>query len=240
MEGNILFYLINYSPEGDWATGWSFRWNPELYTNHGYVVIAIDPHGSTGYTTEFRKKVRYHWGDRPYIDLMKGIDYVKEHFPYADTDNICAAGGSFGGYMINWIESQTDKFKCLVNHDGDFDPIATHYDSDDIFFAQTENCPEDKIGCNPFDSPEIRAGIEKFTPEKFVDNWKTPMLVIHGGKDYRVSLTEALSTFTALKLKNVPSKFIYYPEENHWCQRPENSIKWYEEVLGWLDTYLKN
>lgn len=234
----ILYFISIGGPEGNWNSGWSFRWNPQLYTNHGYVVIGIDPHGSTGYTSEFRNKVRHNW-DKPYYDLMLGLEYIKEKFPYADTDKICAAGGSYGGYLVNFIAGQTNKFKCLISHDGDFDTVATHYGSDDLFFAQTENCPADHSPCNPYDSKEIRDGIDRYNPERFVANWTTPMLVIHGGNDYRVSLTNALSVFTACQLKGIESKLLYYPLENHWCVKPENSIKWYKEVLGWCDKYLK-
>ena len=152
---------------------------------------------------------------------------------------ICAAGGSYGGYMINWIEGHSDLFKCLVNHDGDFSGIAQFYGTDEIFFEMSEYCPKGKIGCKPFDGKDIRDGFEKFSPERFVKNWKTPMLVIHGGKDYRVPVTEGLCTFTSLQLKGVPSKFLFFPLENHWVLNPPNQVKWYQEVLDWFGKYTK-
>ena len=141
--------------------------------------------------------------------------------------------------MINWIEGHSDLFKCLVNHDGAFSVISKFYGTDELWFQKSEFCPKDKIGCNPFDGKDIRDGYEKNSPERFVKFWKTPMLVIHGGKDYRVPLTEALSTFTALQLKGVPSKFLFFPMENHWVLNPPNQIKWYQELFDWFGKYTK-
>lgn len=231
--------LIHGGPESSWTNDWSFRWNPELFANHGYVTIMMNIHGSVGFSTSFQNAVRNDWGGAPYQDILLGMKYVYSKYIFIDQEKVCACGGSFGGYMINWIQGHTDMFKCLVGHDGDFSSVSTFYSTDEIWFQKTESCPFDKTGCNPFDGKEIREGFEKFSPERFVKNWKTPTLVIHGGMDYRVQLTEALSTFTALQLKNVESRFLFFPQENHWVLKPENSIKWYEQVLGWLDKYTK-
>lgn len=226
--------LIHGGPESSWLSSWSYRWNPQLWASQGYVAVMIDPHGSTGYTSEFLNSVRNDFGGVPYEDLINGMKYVTDTYPFADGTKACALGGSYGGYMVNWINGHTNQFKCLVVHDGDFNSLSTNYDTDELWYQKSDYCPRDKIGCNPFDSPEIRKGFEKFSPEKFVQNWSTPTLVIHGGKDYRVQLTEGLSTFTALQLKGIKSRLLYFPMENHWVLKAENSIKWYEEVFRWM------
>ena len=226
--------LIHGGPESSWLSSWSYRWNPQLWASQGYVAVMIDPHGSTGYTSEFLNSVRNDFGGVPYEDLINGMKYVTDTYPFADGTKACALGGSYGGYMVNWINGHTNQFKCLVVHDGDFNSLSTNYDTDELWYQKSDYCPRDKIGCNPFDSPEIRKGFEKFSAEKFVQNWSTPTLVIHGGKDYRVQLTEGLSTFTALQLKGIKSRLLYFPMENHWVLKAENSIKWYEEVFRWM------
>ena len=232
--------LIHGGPESSWTSGWSYSWNPQIWAQQGYVVVLINPHGSTGVNSAFLNAVRNDWGGVPYEDIITGINYVASNYAYVNKDKMCALGGSYGGYMVNWIEGHNnDKlFKCLVNHDGAFSTISKFYATDELWFQKAEFCPRDKIGCNPFDGKEIRDGYEKNSPERYVKNWTTPMLVIHGGLDYRVPLTEALSTFTALQLQKVESKLLYFPLENHWVLKAENQIKWYDEVFAWLKTYL--
>ena len=231
--------LIHGGPESSWTSGWSYSWNPQMFSNQGYAVVMINPHGSTGVSSKFQDAVRNDWGGVPYEDIINGLKYVINNNKYMDINRVCAAGGSYGGYMINWIEGHSDLFKCLVNHDGAFSVISKFYGTDELWFQKSEFCPKDKIGCNPFDGKDIRDGYEKNSPERFVKFWKTPMLVIHGGKDYRVPLTEALSTFTALQLKGVPSKFLFFPMENHWILNPPNQIKWYQELFNWFGKYTK-
>ena len=231
--------LIHGGPESAWSSGWSFRWNPQLFASHGFAVVMINPHGSIGFGKEFLDRVRNNWGGTPYEDFMKGMDYVEKTFDFIDKDRECAAGGSYGGYSVNWIQGHSQRFKCLINHDGVFSIPQMHYSSDDLFFLKAEMCPQDKKNCHPWESPAIRDGFNKWDPERFVKNWSTPMLVIHGGNDYRVPLTEGLAAFTALQLKNITSKFLYMTKENHWTIKPENSIKWYDEVLGWCDRFIK-
>ena len=233
--------LIHGGPESSWTSSWSYRWNPQLFANQGYAVVMINPHGSTGVSTEFREAVRNDFGGVPYEDIINGLKYAINNNDYMDINNVCAAGGSYGGYMINWIEGHNDlfQFKCLVNHDGDFSGIAQFYGTDELWFEMTGYCPKDKPGCKPYESKSIREGFEKFSPEKFVKNWKTPMLVIHGGRDFRVPITEGLSTFTSLQLKGVESKFLFFPLENHWVLNPPNQVKWYEQVLNWFGEHTK-
>jgi acylaminoacyl-peptidase len=231
--------LIHGGPESSWTSGWSYSWNPTMYAQQGYAVVMINPHGSTGVNSDFQNAVRNDWGGVPYQDIITGINYAVKTYNYLDGDKICAAGGSYGGYMINWINGHTDMFKCLVNHDGAFSVISKFYGTDELWFQKAEFCPYDKIGCNPFDGKEIRDGYEKNSPERFVQNWKTPMLIIHGGKDMRVPLTEGLQAFTGLQMQNISSQFLYYPEENHWTLNPPNQIQWHKSVYEWFEKYIK-
>ena len=233
-------FLIHGGPESSWSSSWSYRWNPQIWANHGYAVVMLNPHGSTGFTTAYQAAVRNDFGGAPYEDIMLAFDYIEQHYPFINTSNACACGGSYGGYMMNWLQGHTDRFKCLVNHDGDFYTIGTFYSTDELWFQKAGSCPRDKSGCNPFDNASIRKGMEKYSPEYYVRNWKTPMLVIHGGLDYRVQLTEGLGAFTALQMKGIDSRFVYFPKENHWVTNSANGVKWNAEVLGWLDKYLKN
>jgi dipeptidyl aminopeptidase/acylaminoacyl peptidase len=237
-----LAFLIHGGPEGSWDTSWSYRWNPQLFANRGYAVVTINPHGSSGMGIEFQDAVRNDWGGAPFKDLMLGWNYVKEKYKWIDMDRVGGCGASYGGYMVNWIQGNNDdkKFKCLVTHDGVFSTVTMFYATEEMWFPMSEYCPHDKWGCTPFNSENEREGYEKFSPESRVDKWNTPHLIIHGSKDYRIPITEGISAFTALQIRNVESRFLHFPDENHWVLKPENSIKWYDEVLGWLDKFLDN
>ena len=230
--------LIHGGPESSWTSGWSYSWVPQSFTNQGYVTIMINPHGSNGITQKFQTAVRNNWGGAPFEDIIKGIEYVNKTFNYSDINKMCAAGGSYGGFMINWIEGNSKLFKCLINHDGVFSTLGMFYSTEEIWFPKEEFCSIDNLGCNPWEGENIRKGFFKYSPESFVKNWSTPMLVIHGGRDYRVPLTEALSTFTSLQLKNVPSEFLFFHEENHWVLKPENQIVWLERAFNWIKKYI--
>jgi acylaminoacyl-peptidase len=230
--------LIHGGPESSWNSNWRYNWNPELYAQQGYVVVMIDPHGSTGVSSDFQDAVRNDWAGAPYEDIITGMNYIFDNYEYVDKDRACAIGGSYGGYMINWINGHSDIFKCLVDHAGAFSPISKFYETDVLWFQKTEFCPRDKTGCNPHDGKEIRDGFDRNNPERFVKNWKTPTLVIHGGKDLRVPLTEGLQTFTSLQMKGIDSQFLYFPLENHWYLSPANQIYWYEFVFSWLKKYI--
>ena len=236
-----LAFLIHGGPEGAWSNSWSYRWNPQIWAHHNYAVVFINPRGSSGMGIEFQDAVRNNWGGVPFTDLMDGFDFVNETFDYIDIDRSGACGASYGGFMVNWIQGNDEKkrFKCLVTHDGVFSTITMFYATEELWFSMAEYCATDKLGCKPYEGEEQRAGYEKYNPERFVNNWSTPHLIIHGGKDYRIPISEGISAFTALQLKKVESRFLYFPDENHWVLKPENSIKWYDEVLGWLDHYTK-
>jgi dipeptidyl aminopeptidase/acylaminoacyl peptidase len=233
-----VVYLIHGGPESEWGDSWSYRWNPQLWVNHnkgGYAVVMVNPHGSSGMGQNFTDAVRNEWGGAPYHDLMDGLDFALKTYPWLDGSKICACGASYGGYMINWIQGQTNRFKCLVNHDGVFDTMSMYYGTEEIWFPESEYCPIKERGCTPWERPE---GYEKYNPRNYVKNWQTPMLVIHGGHDFRIPESEGLSTFTALQRKGIPSKLLYYPLESHWVQKPDNGIMWYNNVLGWIDQWI--
>ena len=236
-----LAFLVHGGPEGSWEPAWSYRWNPNLWANHGFAVVMINPHGSSGMGITFQNAVRYNWGGWPYEDLMLGWEYVTSNYAFIDKERVGGCGASYGGYMINWIQGHNDdkKFKCLVTHDGVFSTITMFYATEEMWFPMSEYCPHDQWGCKPYNDDE-RKGYEDYNPEYFAQNWNTPHLIIHGSKDYRIPVTEGISAFTTLQIRGIPSRFLHFPDENHWVLKPSNSIKWYEEVLGWLDKYLDN
>ena len=244
-EGSVTYPLVVFihgGPEQSWTSTFSFYWSPQIFAAQGYASILINFHGSTGVTSEFQNSVRDNWGEKPYSDIMNGVKYILNTYKNIDKEKIVAMGGSYGGYMINWIEGHNNdtefNFKCLVNHDGIFYNLGMFYETDEIWFVKAELCTLNNIECNPFDSEDTRNNINKYSPENEVKNWKTPMLIIHGNNDYRVSLTQGLSTFTALRLNNVDAKLIYYPLENHWVvSNVDNQVIWLKEIITWFKKY---
>ena len=241
--------LVHGGPEQAWTQAWGTSWNPQMYTSRGYAVIMVNPHGSTGFGDKFQDDVRYNWGGVPYEDIMLGVSYILDKNKFLDRTRMCAAGGSYGGYMMNWIEGHNDineklnkdwTFNCLANHDGIFSHISMFYGTEEIWFPKEEFCDKKHKGCNPWEGPEIRKGFDTYSAERYVNNWKTPMIIIHGGTDYRVQLTEGLSAFTALQMRGVPSKFLFLHIENHWVLRAENQIVWFDEVYKFFDEYTKS
>jgi len=224
-------FLIHGGPQGSFGNSWSYRWNPETYAGAGYAVVMIDFHGSTGYGQGFTDAISQHWGDRPLEDLQKGWAAAQARYGFLDGDNACALGASYGGYMINWIAGNwSDEFKCLVNHDGVFDVRGMGYSTEELWFTEWE------YGGTVYDNPE---GYERFNPVHHVGNWRTPMLVIQGDRDYRIPTAQGLSTFTALQRRGIESRLIVFPDENHWVLKPRNSLQWHNEVFRWLDDHLK-
>ena len=238
--------LIHGGPEGSWTHAWGYSWNPQMYTGRGYAVIMINPHGSVGFGYKFQDDVRNHWGAAPFEDIILGVTHILNKYPSLDRTRMCAAGASYGGFMINWIEGHNYinetlgrdwTFNCLANHDGIFSAISMYYGTEEIWFPKEEFCDKNYGDCNPWESKEIRNWFEQYSPERYVKNWNTPMIIIHGGTDYRVPLTEGLSAFTTLQLRNVTSEFLFLHEENHWCLKPENQIKWYDRVYAFFDRF---
>ena len=207
-----------------------YRWNPQAYAGHGYAAVMIDFHGSTGYGQAFVDAIRNDWGGAPFEDLMKGLDAAIAKYPFVDGSRVAALGASYGGFMINWINGHTDRFKALVCHDGNLDERNAYFDTEELWFPEWEH------GGLPWENPE---GYTKVSPVHFVKNWKTPELVVHGGRDYRVVETQGMGTFTALQRKGIPSRFVYFPEENHWILKPGDTKRWHEEVLSWIDRFTK-
>jgi dipeptidyl aminopeptidase/acylaminoacyl peptidase len=219
-------FLIHGGPQGSFGNAWSWRWNAQAFAGAGYGVIMIDFHGSTGYGQAFTDSISGDWGGKPLDDLKLGLDAALKANSWLDGDHMCALGGSYGGFMINWIAGQwPDRFKCLVSHDGVFDNRTMYYSTEELWFPEHE-----------FSGPEYKnpASYAKFNPVDYVSRWKTPTLVIHGQQDFRVPYAQGLAVFTALQRQGVPSELLYFPSENHWVLKPADSIQWYEAVLGWL------
>lgn len=224
-------FLIHGGPQGSFGNHFHYRWNPQAYAGAGYAAVMIDFHGSTGYGQAFTDSIRGDWGGKPLEDLKKGLDAATAKYPWLDGDRVGALGASYGGYMINWIAGNwSDRFKCLVCHDGNLCERMAYYDTEELWFPEW-----DHMG-TPWENPEH---YEKHNPINFVKNWKTPMLVIHGSLDYRVVDTQGIGTFNALQRRGIPSKFLHFPDENHWVLKPANSILWHETVIGWLDQWTK-
>jgi dipeptidyl aminopeptidase/acylaminoacyl peptidase len=224
-------FLIHGGPQGSFGNSFHYRWNPQAYAGAGYAAVMVDFHGSTGYGQAFCDSIRGDWGGKPLEDLQKGLVAVLKRYAWMDGDRVGALGASFGGFMINWIEGNwPDRFRCLTNHDGNLCERMAYYDTEELWFPEW-----DHLG-TPWDNP---AGYEKHNPVNYVKNWKTPMLVIHGALDFRVADTQGLATFNALQRRGIPSKLLYFPDENHWVLKPANSILWHETVIGWLDQWLK-
>jgi dipeptidyl aminopeptidase/acylaminoacyl peptidase len=223
-------FIIHGGPQGSSSNRFHYRWNPQTYAGQGFAVVMIDFHGSTGYGQDFTDSISGDWGGKPLEDLKLGLAAALDQFDFLDGDRVCALGASYGGYMINWIAGNwSDRFRCLVNHDGLFDNRMMYYTTEELWFPEWEN------GGPYFATPDTH---EKFNPANHVDKWQTPMLVIHGQLDYRVPVTQGIATFTALQRKGIESRFLYFPDENHWVLKPNNSIRWHEEVNAWLHRYL--
>jgi dipeptidyl aminopeptidase/acylaminoacyl peptidase len=226
-----IAFLVHGGPQGTFSNSWSYRWNPRLFTAPGYAAVSVDFHGSTGYGQAFTDAINRNWGGWPLEDLQKGLAYAVAHDPQLDGTNACALGGSYGGYMMNWIEGQwPDRFKCIVQHDGVFDARAMAYETEELWFDEWEH------GGHPY--YEAPAEYEKWNPVNYVQNWKTPQLVITSENDFRIPYTQGIAAFTALQRRNIPSRLLIFPDENHWVLKPKNSIQWYDEVFGWMRRWM--
>jgi len=223
-------FLIHGGPQGSFGNGWSYRWNPQTYAGQGYAVVMIDFHGSTGYGQAFTDAISQHWGDRPLEDLQKGWASAQQQYGFLNGDKACALGASYGGYMTYWIAGNWNQpWKCLVDHDGVFDNRMMGYSTEELWFSEWEN------GGTPWNNAEK---YEKFNPVNHVGNWSKPILVIHGQKDFRIPVEQGLAAFTAAQRKGIESKFLYFPDENHWVLKPQNSILWHDTVNAWLKQHI--
>ena len=224
-------FLIHGGPQGAWGDEWSYRWNAELFAASGYLVVMINPRGSTGYGQAFIDGVNRDWGGKPYQDLMKGLDYVEKTYPFVDKERECALGASYGGYMINWLLGHTTRFKCLVSHDGMFNAESAYGSTEELWFNEWE------FGGTPWTN---RALYRKWSPHEYAAQFKTPTLVVHGQLDYRLDVSEGFQLFTTLQRLKIPSKMLYFPDEGHWVLKPLNSQLWYQTVNGWVDEHLRS
>ncbi len=225
-----MIFLIHGGPQGHWEDDFHYRWNTELFASKGYVVIAPNPTGSTGYGQKLTNAVSKDWGGAPYVDLMKVYDYAVKNFKFIDKKNTFAAGASYGGYMIDWIEGHTDRFNALVSHDGVFNTISEYGTTEELWF------PEWEFGGTPWTN---RALYEKWNPQRFIQNAKTPMLIFEGAHDYRVPEDQAFQLFTSLQRLGVQSKMIFFPDEFHFVVKPQDAKVWWNAIFDWFEQHKK-
>jgi dipeptidyl aminopeptidase/acylaminoacyl peptidase len=224
-----VLLFVHGGPQGAWADNWGFRWNPQMYAAAGYVVVMPNPRGSTGYGQQLIDEVNKDWGGRCFIDLMLAMDAV-EKLPYVDRTKMVAAGASFGGFMINWFQGHTYRFKALVAHAGGFDQSTAYYVTEELWF------PEWELGSPAYENQQL---FDFLSPGRYAKNFKTPQLITHGELDYRVPIGEGLAMFTALQRRGIESKLLYFPDEGHWISKPQNSELFYRTVIDWLNKFTR-
>jgi dipeptidyl aminopeptidase/acylaminoacyl peptidase len=229
-----LAFLIHGGPQNSWYDAWSYRWNFQAFAAQGYAVIAINFHGSDSYGQNFTDSITGNYGTLPFEDLELGLAASLERYTYIDGKRAVALGASYGGFMINWIAGHPEmsqKFRTLICHDGLFDMRGMAYSTEELWFSE-----HDAGNVTAYENPEA---FEKFNPVNHVANWTQPMLIIHGGRDYRVPDTQGIGAFTALQRRGIPSRLLYLPNENHWTLNPLNSLVWYDEVLDWMRRWVQ-
>ncbi len=222
-------FLIHGGPQGAWGDDWSFRWNPNLFAASGYVVVMINPRGSTGYGQQFIDDINGDWGGKPFDDLMLGLDYAERKYSFIDSTRECALGASYGGYMANWILGHSDRFKCIVSHDGMFNPESAYGTTEELWFNEWE------FTGTPWSNRPL---YRRWSPALAAVNFKTPTLVVHGQLDYRLDVSEGFQLFTTLQRLRVPSRMLYFPDEGHWVLKPQNSQLWWKTVTDWTDWFI--
>jgi len=225
-----MIFLVHGGPQGHWSDDFHYRWNLHMFASKGYVVVATNPRGSTGYGQKFVDEISGDWGGKPYVDLMNAYDYAVKNFSFIDAKNTFAAGASYGGYMINWIAGHTNRFNALVSHDGMYNAESAWGTTEELWFNEWE------FKGAPFQNRKL---YEKFSPSRFIQNCKTPMLIIHSANDFRLSEEQAFQLFTALQRLDVESKFLYFPDESHWVTKPQNAKLWWDTVLDWFESHKK-
>ncbi len=233
-----IAFLVHGGPQGSFGNMFHYRWNAQLWAAQGYGVVMVDFHGSTGYGQEFTHSISRDWGGKPLEDLQKGLDFIIKDQPWLDGENACALGASYGGYMMNWIAGNwSERFNCLINHAGLYDMPSFYQSTEELWF------PEYDMGGSSWGKEkgdtkgEISEDYAKFNPSAYVNNWKTPMLVIQGELDYRVPYAQSLGAFTTLQRKGIDSRLVMFPDEDHHIRKPDNLVVWYEEVFKWLKKY---
>ncbi len=224
-------FLMHGGPQGAWGDAWSYRWNAELLAADGYAVVMVNPRGSTGYGQAFTDGVNNDWGGKPYVDLMRGLDAAEQRFPFLDKTRECALGASYGGFMANWVLGHTERFRCIVSHDGLFNAESAYGTSDELWFNEWE------FKGTPWTN---RLGYRRWSPMLYASRFKTPTLVVHSQLDYRLDVSEGMQLFTTLQRLNVPSEMLYFPDEGHWVLKPQNSQLWYKTVNAWCDRWTQS
>ena len=219
-----VLFLIHGGPQGAWSESWSYRWNPQVFAAAGFVVVMPNPRGSTGYGQRFTDEISGDWGGKVYEDIMAVVDHAAAQ-SWADPERFAAAGGSYGGYMMNWMQGHTQRFRAMVTHAGVYDLRSMGGETEELWFTKWE------FGGMPWETPEVH---ERWSPSNFVREFKTPTLVIHGELDYRVPYGQGLQLFTALQSQKVPSKLLVYPDEGHWIGKPQNTLLWYKSFIDWI------
>jgi len=236
-----LKFLMHGGPQTAWGDAWSYRWNAELFAADGYVVVMINRRGSSGYGQKFVDEVSGDWGGKAYVDLMKGLDYAETKYPFIDKTRECALGASYGGFMANWVLTHTNRFKCIVSHDGMYNPQSAYGTTEELWFNEWEFRRPGTTGAGePWkyaSGPVADDPFRKWSPMLSIQNARTPTLIIHSQKDYRLDVSEGFQLFTALQRMHVPSKMLYFPDEGHWVLKPQNSKLWYETVNDWCDRW---
>ncbi len=227
-----MVYLVHGGPQGQWMDEFHYRWNAEMFAAPGYVAVMVNPRGSTGYGQKFTDEISGDWGGKAYDDLMDGVRYVMDHYPFIDKDRIAAAGASYGGYMMDWMEGHNNDgiFKCFVSHDGLYDAVSAFGATDELWFPLWE------FKGTPWSNPTLYA---KWSPSSYVKDFRTPMLVIHSQDDYRLDVSQGFQLFTALQMQGVPSEMLYFPNEFHFVVKPQDTRLWWNTVLGWIGRYTK-
>jgi dipeptidyl aminopeptidase/acylaminoacyl peptidase len=223
-----MIFLVHGGPQGHWNDEFHYRWNTQMFASRGYVVVAVNPRGSTGYGQKFTDEISGDWGGKVYTDLMNACDYALKNYSFIDTNEVFAAGASYGGYMMNWIMGHTNRFKAIVSHDGVFNLESMFGTTEELWFAIWENKGK------PW---ENRSLYEKYSPHRFIQNCKTPVLVVEGAKDFRVPEDQAFQLFTSLQLLGVESNLLYFPDEFHFVTKPQNARLWWNTVLGWFEKH---
>jgi len=227
-----LLVLLHGGPQTMWTNAWGYRWNAEVFSGAGYVTLMINRRGSTGYGQKFTDEITNDWGGKAYTDVMNGVDYALKKYPFMDATRMAAAGGSYGGYMADWIATHTGRFKAIVSH-------ASVYDKTSMFATEELWFEEHDMQGTPWTNPE---SYKKWSPSTYAGDlgkFKTPTLVFAGERDYRVPYTQSLELFSALQRQGVPSKLVVFPDEGHWVLKPQNAQFWYKTFLDWLATYVK-
>jgi dipeptidyl aminopeptidase/acylaminoacyl peptidase len=227
-----MLVLLHGGPQTMWTNSWGYRWNPQVFSGAGYVTLMINRRGSTGYGQKFTDEITNDWGGKAYVDVMKGVDASIAKFSFIDKNRMAAAGGSYGGYMADWLATHTDRFKAIISHAGVYDKVSM-YATEELWFEEHD------LQGTPWSAPENYKKWSASTYAGDLAKYKTPTLVIAGERDYRVPYTQSLEFFNSLQRQGVPSKLMIFPDEGHWVLKPQNSQLWYKTFLDWLATYVK-